>query len=365
MKFTVSKETLESALFAAHRAVKPNSPLGVLRGVHMVIRGDRLEVVGTDAELTIRYTAGVEVASEGEVTVNAGIYDLVKRLPDGPVEVELAEGGLLLRYGGSEARVSVYEGEFPLLPAVSGGVGIEVSAGEFLNAVNRVYFACYKGMCSPILTGVLFRVTPFNLELVASDGVRINWACLPVSGGGGAEAVVPQAALQEALKVLGGDRVAVNVQDNLVVFRSGPVEVFSRTIAGRYPDYMSCVPEGFSARVRVSVRDLLETLGRAAVIVDSRNVSKVRVDVSGGKMTVSASGVGGSVTETLEVCHEGEPVTMFFQTRYLAEAVRVVGEEEAEVGFVTDAPAVKVASGDGTYFSVLRPLVREAAEAAA
>ncbi|SHE95431.1 DNA polymerase III beta subunit, N-terminal domain [Desulfofundulus australicus DSM 11792] len=154
MKFTTSKETLESALFAARRAVRHNSPLGILQGIHMTVRGDRLEVVGTDTELTIRYTAEVEVVDEGEVIVNAGIYDLVKRLPAGPVEVERAENELLLRYSGSEARVSVYTGEFPAVPSVDGR-GIEVDAAEFLNAVGQVYFACYGELDRPILTGVL------------------------------------------------------------------------------------------------------------------------------------------------------------------------------------------------------------------
>ncbi|SHF73376.1 DNA polymerase III beta subunit, central domain [Desulfofundulus australicus DSM 11792] len=194
---------------------------------------------------------------------------------------------------------------------------------------------------------------------------RMHWAYLPADGESEVDAIVPQATLQETLKVLNGDRVTIHVQGSFVVFRSGPVEVFSRTIAGKYPDYRAVIPENFCARVRVKVKDLLETLGRAAVIVDDRNISKVKVDICDGKMTISASGIGGGITETLEVDHEGDPVSMFFKTRYLAEAVKVVGKEEVDIYFTADRPAGKVVDGDDTYFSLILPLVKEAAEAAA
>lgn len=367
MKFTASKETLESALFAARRAINLNSPLGILKGIHMTVRGDQLTVVGTDAELTIRHTAEVEVVSEGDVIVNVGICDLVKRLPAGStVEVERVEDGILVRYSGNEARIGVYGGEFPAVPSVSGS-GIEVDAAKFLNAVSQVHFACYLGFDKPVLTGVLFKAMPFGLELAATDAVRVNWAYLPADGGDEIEAIIPKNMLEETLKVLSGDKVTICIRDNFVVFRSGPVDIFSRTIAGKFPDYKMVTPPNYYTRVRVKTKVLMDALNRAVLILDEQNVSSTELKVGGGKITVSAFGVNGSIVETMEAddC-EGEPASIRFNTRYLMESVKAVNEKDVTIYFAEhlSRTMAKIVDTEENYYSIIVAMVKKAAEAA-
>ena len=107
MKFRCERDVLAEALGAAGRAATNRTgTLPVLAGVKLHVAGDTLTITGTDLELTIRLTIEVGGERDGAAVVPARLVaDIVKALPAGAVQIELADDELSISAGRSQFSV--------------------------------------------------------------------------------------------------------------------------------------------------------------------------------------------------------------------------------------------------------------------
>ena len=78
----------------------------------MEVAGDLLTITGTDLELTIRLSIEVGGERDGAAVVPARLVaDIVKALPSGAVEIDLADGD-----SGAEMSISAGRSQFSVRP---------------------------------------------------------------------------------------------------------------------------------------------------------------------------------------------------------------------------------------------------------
>lgn len=361
MHFTTKKDVLEGIVSAASRAVNLRSPLPVLTGVHLEAKGDILTATGSDLEVTTISSVPVEVVDEGSIILPSKFFcELVKRLPDGQVSFEVADNSAVIRYGKQKATSAVMPAtDYPFIPSEEGKT-VEVDTAEFISSVKKTYFACLDEIGRPNLSGVLLNVTPFNIEVAATDTRRANMAFMQAEGEEG-RAIVPRRSLEEAIKLFRDPKTQITIGTNLVTLTCGNIKIKTRVIAGKYPDFYSKLPKAIT-RVKVNSSELLDTLNRASLLVNADGISIIDITVKDNLLTVESIGVSGSVSEQLKVEHEGEPVEMSFIAKYLAETIAVCGNHPT-LYFMGKYSPLRV--DEENFFSIILPIRKTTKESAA
>lgn len=332
MQFTTTKKNLESALHAAQQAVNPRNPLPILTGVLLTVKDDNLTITGTDLENTISRTVTVEeIVDEGQVVIPAKqFYELVKRLPDISVTIETTEDGVKITYGKQKAQIKTFKvEEYPVISKPDDPVTIELDTEELLNAIRKVYFAAADDITQGILSGVLFRFSPFGMELAATDRHRLNWHTIAAEADDAKDVVIPKQTLEKIIRLFQAfqdGKTTITVGENLVQFASNGLSIYSRIMSGQYPAFEKFVPKEFHAECTFNTKEILGALDRASLMTSKNHAPIARLIIKDGLFNIKAENETGYVDESFNVEHEGA-VDMYFQTKYLQESLSVAGKK--------------------------------------
>ena len=362
MKFKCDRDVLSEALTVVQRGISSRPGIPALTGVLLEARDDRLVLSSTDLELSTRIECEVGVSEPGSALVPARLVaDIVKSLPQAPVEVEADS---------SQARIAAgsYEGTIRCLPVEdfpasreAEGIRVTVAAGEFAAGVQQVAKAASRDEARPILTGVLLEANREGLTMVATDSYRLAIRDVSATADGEAKALVPERALIEAGRAAAtADRgeVEIRLEDGQATFRAGSLTLTTRLIEGEFPAYRQLLPDAYDNRLEVSRTGLLEAVRRVGLLARDNSPVRFEFNALGGvRLSSSSPDLGGSV-EVVEAKYEGEELTVAFNPTYLSDGLSVTPGERAIVEVRDGLKPAVVRSEDESGFTYLVMPVR-------
>jgi len=89
MKFYCSKDELQKALSMTESAASDRLGMQILSNVFIEAKSDKIIIIGTDTEITIKSELIAKVEKEGVSTISAKkINDILKTFPSGDVLIE-------------------------------------------------------------------------------------------------------------------------------------------------------------------------------------------------------------------------------------------------------------------------------------
>ncbi|RDV81798.1 DNA polymerase III subunit beta [Ammonifex thiophilus] len=368
MQLIMSQEDLERVLSVCLRCIPSKPSMPQLAGILFRKEGDKLTATATDLDVQVTVQLPrVNLEEEGELWLPAKeTFDLVRRLPeDSPVELRQAGSNqVLLSYPGGEARLTGMDPrEFPLMEQSAEEV-LEFPGEGLLDALRCVLYAAAADDLRPVFTGVEFSFTPgAPLTLAATDGHRLA-VFRPGEEPKPESRVVPAQHLKEVLvlgRLLGGDPREVRLGRTTASFYWEEVELQSRLIEGKFPDWQQALPKDPPATSLTStVGALLSCLERARVIAraSASGVPAVFLVKEGEGVRLEARSEAGEFREHVDGWAEGEDLTLAFNADYLMEALRVLDREAEVLVFLYGpmAPATITSAGRPEYLALVLPL---------
>lgn len=345
MKLTCEKQLLQWAIQTAQRCASSKSSIPVLGGILISADPGGLTFKATDLELAIECTIPAQVREEGNVVVPARyLSDLVRRLPDQTIGLELDSQtrNLVFTYSGSSFQLNTINAEdFPLLPSADAEAEslLELPQPVFREIIRQVGIAASSDPIRPIFTGVLCEFSDGHLSMVATDTHRLarkrfsiensNFSAPPV--------IIPHRALQELSRLLKDDDINIKIviNQNLIMFVTDEFALSSRPLEGKFPDYERVIPESFKSALTIERQGLLAALDRASLLVSNRDgTSIVKLEIKDSTLVLSSQAANlGSMREELPVEHSGEPLEIYFNSRYLIDSLRVLDSERVSMDF--------------------------------
>jgi DNA polymerase III subunit beta len=371
VKFRCERDTLVEGLVTAGRAVATRgSTTPALNGVRIDVGANRLTLVGTDLDLTVRVEVEAVGLDDGSVVAPARLVaDIVRSLEPGAVTFEGGDEELEISAARSRFVVRTYPVEdFPVL-AEPRPDQVTVAAPILSEALRQVVRAASGDDARPLLTGVLFAAEGDGTRLVATDSYRLALRDLPGTGplaGGADQILVPARALTELQRLLpaasakDGEEhgvVGVSVSDLDATFAVNGVRLTTRLLDGRFPDYRQLIPPGYPNMLRVSRDALLDALRRVRLLVRD-NTTPVRLSLRSGsvELTVVSQEVGHA-SEDVDAEYEGEELTVAFNPSYLIDGVEaVLGHEVVLETVDATKPATVRAPEHDDYRYLLMPV---------
>ncbi len=366
MKVFCSQSDLDMALNITSKAISTHNTLPVLNNILLKTEAKRLYFSATNLEIAITYFIDCDVRNEGSVTVPAKLFSgYVNLIDKDNVEMEVKDGNTLyLHVGADETKIKgITADEFPLIPKMEKEESVEVDVRAFEKAIEQVVFSASLNTSRPVLSGVFIKVEKDTLVMVATDSYRLSEKHIKLGykGTSSFSCIVPGRTIAELGKILSKvkeKKMEISVSKNQILFNTGNIELTSRLIEGKFPDYEKIIPKEGKTKFTVKVDALSQVVKRVNLFAKENNYSIRMTATNDGKLSISTdeTKVGEEKAE-LEIKMEGENNKIAINAQYLLDVLLFIDSEEVEIG-ITDklSPAVIKPCKKDDYTYIIMPL---------
>lgn len=353
MKFSCTQENLKRGLMITGSIASKNLNLPVLNNVLIRIEGTNIQFLSTNLEIAVQCTVRGKVEEEGEVTLPSKLFlDYVNLLGDDKVDITIKDDEASVVGKRNKTKIKgIPSTEFPLIPSVERETVFHVDTSRLRKALAQVNFAVSNVESRPELTGVLFNINPENksgkLVLAATDSYRLSERTISLKNEGALtsttksmQVIVPGKTLTELLRILSltkdtdseADTIEITLGESQIAFHIGDIEMISRIIDGKYPDYRPIIPESFSSDAVVLKTELSQAV-KSASLFSRAGLQDVRLEVvpeSGMKVSSGDTQMGKNES-VVEGKVEGGQNAITLNYKYLIDGLNAIDDPNVHV----------------------------------
>jgi DNA polymerase-3 subunit beta len=335
------RDDILGPLSAVSGIIERRHTLPILSNVLIERSGGSLAFLATDIEIQITSRGAVDSAGESRtVTVGARkLVDILRALPDGSeVTLQQQDKRLLVKSGKSRFVLQTLPAEdFPRLAKPAGEAArFSLPQKALRRLLGLVQYSMAQQDIRYYLNGLLMVVEEKSLKLVATDGHRLAYASMALEAKlPRQEVIVPRKTVLELAKLLADsdDEVRVELSASQAAFAFGGVELVSKLVDGKFPDYTRVIPVGHKNKLSLGREVLRQSLLRAAILSNEKFRGVRWVLTDGNLKIVSSNTEQEEAEETLEVAYKGDALDIGFNVNYLLDVLNNVAGSEVECLF--------------------------------
>jgi len=187
-----------------------------------------------------------------------------------------------------------------------------------------VHFSMAQQDIRYYLNGLLLVVDGKNVIAVATDGHRLAYAQVQVEQEfARQEVIIPRKTIIELQRLLEDkeDPVQIDIANNQVKLTFADIELVSKLVEGKFPDFNRVIPKGYKNSFTLSREQLLRSLQRAAIMTSDK-FKGVRCVITPGSMQIlSTNADQEEAMEEIEIDYGGDNVDIGFNVSYLLDVL--------------------------------------------
>ncbi|MGE5337594.1 MAG: DNA polymerase III subunit beta [Gemmatimonadota bacterium] len=332
-----ARDALLRPLQVVSGIVERRQTLPILANVLVRKEGDRVTFTATDLEIQIQTAAEIGSGKEdASATVSARkLVDILRALPEADVQLSLATKKLTVQSGRSRFNLQTLPAEeFPTVAQADFSADFSLPAATLKYLLSMVHFAMAAQDIRYYLNGMLLVVDGNLVRAVATDGHRL--ALCDVQKDGDAtrkiEAIIPRKTILELARLLPDteEQVRVQMAANQVKFGFGSIELISKLVEGKFPDYLKVIPAGNNRTFQVRRDELMAALQRAAILTTDKFKGVRCVLASGSLKITSTNADQEDAQEELEIAFAGDGLDIGFNVNYLLDVLANLKSDEVK-----------------------------------
>ncbi len=359
-----ARDALLKPLQAVAGIVERRHTLPILANVLLELKDGRLFVTATDLEMQITAHSELPGPEAQAVTVAARkLQDLLRALPDDAVlNVDAVGSKMTVRAGRSRFNLQTLPAaDYPRI-----GIGqdevqaLALPQRDLRGLLKSAEFAMAQQDIRYYLNGMLLVIDKDTLQAVATDGHRLSWASLKIAGDyPRREVILPRKTVLELGKLMADvdDPVSIDILSNQVRFGFANVQLTSKVVDGKFPDYNRVIPTGHSKLIELPRTELLAALQRAAILSNEK-FRGVRLVLGPGQLKIiCTNSEQEEAEEDLEVAYSGDALDIGFNITYLLDVLQYMAMERVELAFGdANSSALVTVPGRDDYKYVVMPM---------
>ncbi|MBC7945523.1 MAG: DNA polymerase III subunit beta [Burkholderiales bacterium] len=359
------RETLLRPLQAITGIVERRHTLPILSNVLLERKHGKLGFIATDLEVQV--TTEIPCNTEGEAisaTVSARkLYDILRALPDGEkVTIDASDRKLQVKTTSSKFNLQTLSAEdFPRMAEASDSINVLTAKQHQLKTLlASVQYAMAQQDIRYYLNGMLMIADSDALIAVATDGHRLALNKLNHNTGTARqEVILPRKAVIELVKLLADsdDEVTIGLTEKQVKFKFSDIQLTSKVVDGKFPDYTRVIPTQNKNRIALSRMDLQRALQRAAILANEK-FRGVRLMLTKDQLSIVCSNnEHEEAQEELIIDYSGEPLDIGFNITYLLDVLNSRATENIECALGdANSSALITEPGNGDFQYVVMPM---------
>ncbi len=327
------RDALLKPLQAVTGIVERRHTLPILSNVLITRQQDQISLIATDLEIQVSTICEDESKGEQDLSLTVSarkLQDILRALPDeAEALLDVQNNRLQVRSGRSRFNLQTLPAaDFPTLadPGAKQAY-VRVTQKQLRELLLLVQYSMAQQDIRYYLNGLLFVLEAEQMKVVATDGHRLSYAAGRVSvQPDKREVILPRKAIQELSKLLEDTdkEVDIEIYTAQVKFRFGAIEVITKIIDGKFPDYGRVIPTNYQKQISLNRVILLQALQRAAILSNEK-FRGVRWMLTANSLRISCTNnEQEEAQEELEVDYNGEPLDLGFNIMYLLDVLNNV-----------------------------------------
>jgi len=317
--------------------VEKRHTLPILSNILITKQGTRVSFISTDIEMQITASASIGAGAENEsTTVSARkLVDILKALPSNDeVTLSLAAQKLSITQNRSKFSLQTLPStEFPtVVRSDQFPARVQLAQKDVKRLLHLVSFSMAQQDIRYYLNGMLIVVDKNHLKAVATDGHRLAFAQITIDHAEKItladqaekiEVIIPRKAISELQKTLRDDdhEVTIEIASNQARFILDDLEILSKLIEGRFPDYQRVIPQNHNKKIDFNRELLLGALARVAILTSDK-FKGVRLILSPDQLRISSTNAEQEeAQEDIAIEYQGELLDIGFNVQYLIDVL--------------------------------------------
>lgn len=374
MELKISKRELLRGLEKTLTIVERRNTMPSLNHALFDVKDSELLISATDLEIFLSSQTQCKTLDPGRIALPArSMFDIVKECQDdGDIYIKSEDGTkAVIKSGKSQFRLNGLPADtFPHFKASPKGQlsTAKLRTKDFIKLIQKTEYAVSTEEIRYFLTGIYFESVHQNsenyLRMVATDGTRLSLMESPANEIGNLQIkkglIIPKKGASELRKLLEAsseNEFELSCDENLIRATVGHHQLWIRPIDGEYPDYKRVIPAQLPAVLKVSKKDIVNSLRRMSLLVSERS-RVVTFEFLKDKVLLSTVNPDlGEANDEIECEYTGNPMKTGFNVRFFLEALGYIHSEELEIGLGEKLqPALLKSSDEPGFLSVVMPM---------
>ena len=363
-----SRDNLLRPLQIVSGIVERRHTLPILANLLIRKSGANVSFLSTDIEIQITTHAECGAANDDVATTAAArkLLDILRAMPDGDVALSLSDKRMTVQSGKSRfALQTLAAEEFPTVAeATEFNASVTLAQKTFKHLLAMVHFAMAQQDIRYYLNGMLLVVDGKKLMAVATDGHRLAYCAVELeqeATGAGArqEVIIPRKTILELQRLLedNDDPVQVQLAANQVKFTFANVELISKLVEGKFPDFQRVIPKGYKNAFAIDRIKLQQALQRTAILTTDK-FKGVRCILDTHTLKISSTNADQEeAQEELELDYSGDALDIGFNVTYLLDVLGNLKSEQVQVSLGdSNSSALITVPEDDNFKYVVMPM---------
>ena len=360
MQFNIEKSEMMELLNTAGYAMSNTPQLPILLAVKLVARDGKLTVISNSVEIAIKCSAEADIAEEGEICVEFKMFkDIISKTSLGSILFESDTKKICIKNGKSKFEISSIDSkDFPDIQETEDKYRFTVISNEFKDALKKcIPFASIGGCKKPVLEGVLLNINKSNIDVVASDGLRVAEVKINCTSDTEQPFIIPAIIAKKITGIVKNDDTELKVisDGRSVVFEYGDCSIYVRMIDGVYLNYKPIFDLKYKTTVNMDRYSAIESIERTNLLTNTVPGNKIPavMDIEKDKILLSCTTAKGTNKETLTAKIEGDGLRIGFNCKFLLDALNACEDEEIKMQFKDAVSGCQISCNERSRYLVL------------
>ncbi len=369
MQFSIKRDKLLKSLNIVQGIVEKKNTLPILSNVLMQLKGKKLSIVATDLDIIFHdEITDVKVINEGSTTTSAAIlYDILRKISaDSEINFDLkSENKLSLKSENADFNLNCLPTDnFPTFSDEFNSKEMSFDNQSFLKLLNKTKISISNDDTRHYLNGVFFHLTEghgrYFLTGVATDSHRLSSSSLEIKNNDEFQPfILPRKTVFQLCSILSeiNEKLLMKISENKIKFMMGNMQLISKVIDGKFPDYKKVVPSGNDKALLVGSKDFISSIERvASVSLDRKEGVKMSIQKDNVQLSVNSAN-SGEGNEKIKAEFNSENLIISFNSKYLLDIASEVENKNLKLNLKDSTSPVLIEDlSDKNSFYVIMPM---------
>ncbi len=338
MHISINKQYLLKPLQIVCSILDRKTTSPILNNVLINCSNNNLLFISTDMELQICYKLAVDNLQDFDLTVAAKkLLEIIKVLSDGTINWKIYDNKLKIQQAKINFELHTLPSkDFPIMSSIDiNNTEFTISQKQFKHQLQSVSFAMAIQDVRYYLNGMLFKLEDKKLNLVATDGHRMAYSCSTIDCDQSTEVILSRKTVLELLRLLddSNEKVKIQVNQQQIKFNFGDIELISKLIDGKFPEYSKLIPDNHPFKLNVARQDLATSLQRVNILANDK-LRAVKFILSQNGLSLFANNVDNEeVQEEINASYNGDGFEVSFNISYWIEVINILKQPNIDITF--------------------------------
>jgi DNA polymerase III subunit beta len=364
MQIQINREVLLKPLTSVTGIVERKHTLPILSNLLLVAKNNQIQLTATDLEMQISMIIESQFKGELSTTLSAKKFlDICRALPESAnIDMQNNDSRMTVKAGKSRFNIQTLPAaDYPIMTKAAGQTTqIQISQITFKKLLKQVEFAMAQQDIRYYLNGLLLEVTDNNLNIVGTDGHRLSFTSTKLNKNyDKTEVIIPRKTVIELIKLLNDseEEITIEIGAGQVNFSFSDIQLISKIIDGKFPDYNRVIPVGHNNTFTVNRMTVLTAMQRASILSNEK-YRGIRMILSAGNLKlVSTNTEQEEAEEELDIDYAKDGMDIGFNVTYLIDVLNNVSDENINFSFAdANSSCLITVPNDDNYKYVVMPM---------